>query len=157
DQRHRLVLDGIWHPASGMLHDFLFSAIYTAESGRAVASLVSVPSIPFSTSDGVQWNGYGGLYGQGGASFLPTVPRHSVAGAWDSRLDLRVSRHFQISRVTLEAIAEGVNVFNRANDNGFNTTIDTATATNATTPLATPVVLTTSPSYLLPNSDGSQP
>jgi hypothetical protein len=157
DQRHRLVVDGIWQPGSGMLHDFLFSAIYTAESGRAVASLVSVPSIPFATPDGVQWNGYGGLNGQAGTNFLPTLPRNGVAGDWNYRLDLRVSRTFQISRVTLEAIAEGVNVFNRSNYNGYNTTIYTATATTATTPLATPVVLTSSPSYLVVNNDGSQP
>jgi hypothetical protein len=157
DQRHRLVLDGIWQPAHGALRNFLFSAIYTAESGRAVASLISVPSIPFATPDGVQWNGYGGIYGQAGANFLPTVERNGAAGLWNYRLDMRASRTFVVAGATLEGIVEGFNVFNRSNYNGFNTTAYTAGATTATTPLNTPIVLTAGSTYLQPNNDGSQP
>lgn len=49
---------------------FLTSGIYTAESGCAVASNLSMPSIPFATPDGVEWSGFGGVRGQGGANFL---------------------------------------------------------------------------------------
>lgn len=158
DQRHRLVLDGIWQPRWRPLRGFLFSGIYTAESGRAIASLVSVPSIPFATPDGVQWNGYGGLRGQGGANFLPIVARNGVAGEWNYRLDLRISRDVHVSdRLVAQVVVEGFNLSNTSNFNGFNTTIYDATATTATTPLATPVVLRTNTSYLVANNDGSQP
>lgn len=158
DQRHRLVVDGIWQPQQASLRGFLFSAIYTAESGRAIGSIVGVPSIPFSTPDGVQWNGYGGIRGQGGANFLPIVPRNGVSGPWNYRLDLRVSRDLHMgSRLLVQLIAEGFNIFNTSNFNGFNTTVYDATATSATTPLTTPVVLTANSSFLNPNNDGSQP
>jgi hypothetical protein len=158
DQRHRLVLDGIWQPQASAVRGFLFSGIFTAESGRSVASIVSVPSIPFIAPDGTQWNGYGGLYGQGGANFLPTIPRNSVTGDWNYRLDARVARTIPLgSRLTTEVIFEAFNLFNRSNYNGYNTTIYTAAATTATTPLSTPVQLTPSASYLTPNNDGSQP
>src|SRR5262249_62319040 len=81
----------------------------------------------------------------------------SCAGRGNSRRDLRVSRTFSVGGATFEAIAEGFNVFTRPNYNGFNTTAYTAGATTATTPLATPIVLTASTSYLQPNNDGSQP
>jgi hypothetical protein len=158
DQRHRLVLDGIWQAQRGALHGFLFSALYTAESGRAVATLVTVPSIPFATPDSTQWNGYGGLNGQAGTNFLPTIPRNSVAGVWNYRLDMRVSREFVMpGGRSVEGILEGFNVLNRSNFNGFNTTGYTAAATTATTPVTTPIALTASSSYLQPNNDGSQP
>jgi hypothetical protein len=158
DQRHRLVLDGIWQPQWKPLRGFLISGIYTAESGRAIASLISVPSLPFSTADGTQWNGYGGLRGQGGANFLPIVPRNGVAGEWNYRLDLRISRDVRLTeRLVAQVVVEGFNLSNTSNFNGFNTTIYDATATTATTPLATPVVLRANTSYLVPNNDGSQP
>src|SRR5262249_15747698 len=118
----------------------------------------NLPSIPFSTPDGTQWNGYGGVRGQGGANFLPTVPRNGLEGQWNYRLALPGSRSFPITqRFPIEGIAGGFNLFNPPNFNALNTTIYDATATTATTPLATPVVLRPNASHLNPNNDGSQP
>ena len=60
-------------------------------------------------------------------------------------------------RLRMEIIAEGFNVFNRSNYNGFNTTMYTAGATTNTTPLATPILLTQSTGFLAPNNDAPPP
>jgi hypothetical protein len=131
---------------------------YSGESGRAVALLVSVPSLPFSTPDGVQWNGYGGLYGQSGANYLPTAPRNSNSGRWNHRLDLRASRRIPVGgRALAEVLFEGFNVLNRRNYNGFNNTLYTAVASTVTTPVATPIVLRANENYMTPNNNSSQP
>jgi len=73
-----------------------------------------------------------------------------------------------IKRFTLELLAEGFNVFNRANFNGFNTTLYNAdfplipgTSTRYTSanppPLTTPIPLTLNTNFGSPNNDGSQP
>ena len=158
DQRHRLVASGIWQPKGKLLGGFLFSGIYSAESGRPVSALLNLPSIPFATPDGTQWNGFGGVRGQGGANFLPTIRRNSHYGQSNFRLDLRVARLLRVKeRLTIEAIAEGFNLFNRSNYTDFNTTIYDGTATAATARLSDPVVLRVNPTFLLPVGDGGQP
>ena len=45
------------------------------------------------------------------------------------RVDLRVARDFRVGRAVVELLAEGFNVFNRKNFNGFNSTRYDAQAT----------------------------
>jgi hypothetical protein len=169
DQRHRFVLNGIWNlPGSKLenraarllLGGFRLSGIFTAESGRPFAAIVSVPNIPF-TLDGAQYNGFGGLRGQGGGgdrNLAPNIERNSDYGAANYRLDLRVARDIRVTeKFTLELIGESFNLFNRSNFNGFRTTRYEAQATTVTTPLATPIALVERADFGVENNNGSQP
>ncbi len=161
DQRFRVVAAAVWEPRWRPLHGFRFSGIETFESGRPIASFISVGSIPFLAPDGNAYNGFGGIRGQGTGgdrNLLPSIPRNSVSAPANYKLDLRVARDFRLTeRMTAEVLAEGFNVFNHSNDNGFNTTIYTAAATSNTTPLATPIQLTPTAGYLAPNNDATPP
>ena len=161
DQRHRFVFNGIYEVQRGFLKDFRFSGIYTAESGRGFASVINLPNIPFSTPDGTQWNGFGGLRGQGGGNarnLLPTVTRNgrSIAGMY--RLDLRVARDIPITeRVRMEVLGEAFNLMNRSNFNGWVNTIYQGVATTAATSVTTPVVLNNNSAFERQNNNSSQP
>jgi Carboxypeptidase regulatory-like domain len=162
DQRFRGVASLVWEPRmTRVLRGFLFSAIETAESGRPIASFISIGSIPFLAPDGNTYNGFGGIRGQGTGgdrNLLPTLPRNSVQAPANYKLDLRVGRTIRLSeRMGAEVLAEAFNVFNHSNYNGFNTTIYTATATTNTTPLAAPILLSPTVSYLAPNNDATPP
>jgi hypothetical protein len=161
DQRVRGVATIVWQPQSRALHGFLFSGIETAETGRPVAAFISVGSIPFLAADGNTYNGFGGIRGQGTGgdrNLLPTIPRNSVRARPNYKLDLRIAREIGITeRMRGEVLLEGFNVLNHPNYNGFNTTIYNAAATTNTTPLAVPIVLTASPTFLTPNNDASPP
>jgi hypothetical protein len=156
DQRHRLVLNGIVN----MPYRFRMSGIFTAESGRPFSAGVTVPNIPF-TVDGVQYNGFGGLLGQGGGgdrNLAPNIERNSDYGDTNYRTDLRVARDFRIKgSLVAEVVAEGFNIFNRSNFNGFRSTLYEARSTTVTTPLATPIVLTERTDFGLENNNSSQP
>ncbi|HLK63625.1 MAG TPA: carboxypeptidase regulatory-like domain-containing protein [Bryobacteraceae bacterium] len=161
DQRYRLVMSAVWEPRLRGLRGFRLSAIETIETGRPIGEFVSVPSIPFVAPDGNTYNGFGGLLGQGSGgdrNLLPTVGRNTLAGPANYALALRVSREFRMTeRIRVEALAEGFNVFNHSNYNGFNDTLYTAAATSNTTPLATPIVLTPTAGFNAPVSDSSPP
>jgi hypothetical protein len=162
DQRLRAVASVVWEPTRWReLRGFHFSAIETAESGRPVASFISIGSIPFLTPDGNTYNGFGGIRGQGTSgdrNLLPTVPRNSVDAPANYKLDLRVTRAIRLTeRLGIEVLAEAFNVFNHSNYNGFNTTIYTATATTNTTPLAAPILLSPTVGYFAPNNDATPP
>jgi len=138
---------------------FKISGIYTAESGRPYSEVISAPSLPF-TLDGAQYNGFGGLLGQGSSSdrnVAPNVPRNSDYGDWNYRLDARVARDFRINRWVIELLAEGFNVLNRSNYNGFQNTRYDAQATTVTTQLSQSITLTPRATFGTPNNDGSQP
>lgn len=156
DQRHRLVFNGI----ANLPFAFRVSGIVTAETGRPYAALVSVPNLPF-VLDGVQYNGFGGLLGQGGGAdrnLAPDVTRNSNYGEANYRTDLRLARDFRVTGpVVVELIAEGFNIFNRANYNGFRNTLYEAQSTSAATALGTPVVLTARTDFGVPNNNSSQP
>jgi hypothetical protein len=169
DQRHRFVINGVWNlpgaklenrTARLLLSGYRLSGIYTAESGRPFAAVVSVPNIPF-TSDGAQFNGFGGLRGQGGGSdrnLAPNIERNSNYGDANYRLDLRVARDIRLTETfTLELIGESFNLFNRSNFNGFNSTLYDALATTVTTPLATPIALVERANFGVENNNSSQP
>jgi hypothetical protein len=161
DQRLRLVASAVWEPRWRLLRGFRFSGIETAESGRPVAAFINVGSIPFLASDGNTYNGFGGIRGQGTGgdrNLVPVIPRNSIRGMSNYKLDLRVAREIRITeRLRIEALAEGFNVFNRSNYNGFNTTMYNAAASTNTTPLSTPIQLTPVAGFLAPNNDASPP
>jgi len=166
DQRHRLVINGIYNfpfgglqnrLARGLFDGFRLSGIITAESGRPFAATVSVPNLPFALN-GAQYNGFGGILGLGGLNLAPNIPRNSNYGDANYRVDLRLSRDIKLTeRLVVELIGEGFNIFNRSNFNGFSGTLYDAQATTVTTPLSTPVVLTERRDFGRPNNDGSQP
>jgi hypothetical protein len=161
DQRLRGVGTVVWQPRVRWLRGFLFSGIETVESGRPVAAFISIGSIPFLAPDGNTNNGFGGIRGQGSGgdrNLLPAIPRNRDRAPANYKLDLRVAREIGITeRVRAELLVEGFNVFNRSNYNGFNTTMYTAAATTNSTPLATPILLTASSTFLKPNNDASPP
>jgi len=177
DQRHRFVINGVYNFPQldrgdrfirGLLNGYRISGIFTAESGRPFSALISSPNVPF-ILDGAQYSGFGGILGQGGSSLAPNIPRNSNYGDENYRLDLRVARDVRITeRFTLELLAEGFNVFNRSNFNGFNTTLynadfplDPGTSNRYSNtnppPLTTPIPLTLNTNFGIPNNDGSQP
>jgi hypothetical protein len=161
NQRLRGVISLVWTPGWHPLRGFLFSAVETIESGRPVASFISIGSIPFLGPDGKTYNGFGGIRGQGTGgdrNLMPSIPRDSIAGPANYKLDLRVAREIAVTeRLRVQVLAEGFNVFNRSNYNGFNTTMYTAAATTTATPLSQPILLTPSAGYLAPNNDASPP
>ena len=102
DQRHRAVLSGIWEVG----HGFQVSALQYIGSGVRLA------------------NNYGNdlrdLGGNGGTTRLrpdgTIVPRNSLVGPAHSRTDLRVQQRIPLrGRVSVDAIAEVFNLFNRPN------------------------------------------
>jgi hypothetical protein len=161
NQPYRLVSSAVWEPRWRAVRGFRFSGIYTAEDGRPVAAFISVPALPFLGAGGAQYNGFGGLRGQGTGgdrNLAPDIPRNSLVGDANYKLDLRVARDFRVvERLRLELLIEGFNVFNRSNFNGYGTTIYTATAPTVTTPLSTPIKLTPSAGFFAPNNDGTPP
>jgi hypothetical protein len=168
DQRQRLGLNGVWEiPFAKTGHDFgsqlvkgwVISGIASAETGRPYATSISLPSMPFTNTDGTVWNGLnGGLLGQGGLNVLPTVPRNNNTGRPTYRLDLRVSRQFKLGeRLTTEVFFEGFNVFNHSNWTNYNTTAYIATAPPSSAGVSTPVQLAAAAPFGIPNGDGSQP
>jgi hypothetical protein len=161
DQRIRGVASAIWQPLWKPLSGFRFGAVETAESGRPVAAFITVGSIPFLGPDGKNYNGFGGIRGQGTGgdrNLVPTIPRNSIAGPANLKLDLRVARDLPVTEnLKAEVLVEAFNVFNRSNYNGFNTTMLTASATTVATPLSQPILLSPAAGYLQPNNDASPP
>jgi hypothetical protein len=161
DQRHRVVFNAIYNVQRGWFKDFRLSGIWTGESGRAFGQVINVPNIPFATPDGVQWNGFGGLRGQGGGAdrnLLPVIERNSQRVQPNYRLDFRLARDFRLTeRLRLEFLGEAFNLLNRSNFNGWLNTRFEGTATTVTTALTAPVLLTPNTRYLAATNNGSQP
>ena len=95
-------------------------------------------------------------------SLAPSIPRNSTYGDNNYKLDLRLSRKFRIKeKLSFEILAEGFNVFNRANFNGFISTRYNVSNYVAGQDISLPIVLVdnsslTSP-FGKPNNDGAQP
>jgi hypothetical protein len=161
DQHYRLVVSTVWEPHWRPLRGFRFSGIETAEAGRPVAAFISIGSIPFLGTDGNTYNGFGGIRGQGTGgdrNLVPVITRNGIRGPDNYKLDLRIARDIPVTeRLRIEILAEGFNVFNHSNYNGFNTTMYTAGATSNTTPLATPIPLSNTPGFLAPNNNAVPP
>ena len=173
DQRHRLVASAVWNLPFGkhsdslssrLVHNFRVSEIFTAQSGRPYPTGLSITSIPFSTPDGTQWNGFGSNpLGQGGSSLLPSVPRNNNTGDANYSVDLRVSREFHFKeRYAMEVLGEGFNLFNRSNFNQYNSTRYDAVSTAHSPPqppdsLSTTVRLVERTNFGTPFGDGGPP
>ncbi len=167
DQRHRFVANGVYRLpttrsdnriARAILNGYQLSGIYTAESGRPYSANLSIPTISFAQDGQIFTPFGGGTLGLGGLSLAPNIPRNSIYGESNYRLDLRLSRTFRIAEtVSVELIGEGFNVFNRGNFNGFNTTAFNTITPPANTPSNTPIVLTPNNSFGARNNDGAQP
>ncbi|MBC7795901.1 MAG: hypothetical protein H7Z37_03400, partial [Pyrinomonadaceae bacterium] len=167
DQRHRFVFNGIFNQprfnfgsriANALLNDYRLSGVYTAESGRPYSANVATAQFSF-LQDGRVFSPFaGGVLGLGGLSIAPDVPRNSVYGESNFRLDLRLARAIRITeRVGFELIAEGFNVFNRSNFNGFNSTLYNAQSPGVNAPIDAPIVLTRNPLFGTRTDEGSQP
>jgi len=168
DQRHRFVFNGIYQlpkveNANGfvraLVNGYQLSGIFTAESGRPYSATVSFPTLSF-TRNGETFTPFGGgTLGLGGLSLAPDVPRNSIYGDNNYRLDLRLSRTFRIAeKVNIELLAEGFNVFNRANFNGFNSQLYSVVTPSPNPPAVnTPIQFIRNANFGLPNNDGSQP
>ena len=107
DQRHRVVLNGIWQ----LKYGFQVSGLYFYGSGSR-----------FSTSYGTDLRDLGGI----GANRLrpdrTIVPRNNFVGLPLHRVDARVQKKFTMSnRVTVEGIAEVFNLLNHANYGSYTT------------------------------------
>ncbi|MCY7376617.1 MAG: TonB-dependent receptor [Pyrinomonadaceae bacterium] len=167
DQRHRFVFNGIYQlpkveNANGfvraLVNGYQLSGIFTAESGRPYSATVAFPTISF-TQDGQTFTPFGGgTLGLGGLSLAPNIERNSIYGDNNYRLDLRLARTFRIAeKVNIELLAEGFNVFNRANFNGFNSTFYNVVTPTGTPTASTPIQFTQNANFGVPNNDGSQP
>jgi hypothetical protein len=183
DQRHRLVLSGIFNLPKfrggnsfvrGIVNGYRLSGIYTAESGRPYTATVNFANnnnrFIVTNPDGsqIRYEGFGGSLGQGGINVAPGTERNEFYGEANYRFDLRLARDFKITeRATLELIAESFNLFNTTNFNGFNSTLYQAvfpTGTNANSPpdVAVPIPLTVfqdalGPTFARPTNNSSQP
>jgi hypothetical protein len=167
DQRHRFVFNGIFRTpkiesggkfARALLNGYQLSGIYTAESGRPYSPTVAFPSISFVQNGQTFTQLGGGTLGLGGLSLAPGVERNSVYGENNYRLDLRLARTFRIKeKVNVELLAEGFNVFNRGNFNGFNSTIYEVVAPTEPQAADTPIQLTRNARFGERTNDGSQP
>ncbi len=168
DQRHRFVFSGIFQTpkvrnASGfvraLLNGYQLSGIFTGESGRPYSANISIPTISFTQNGQVFTPFGGGTLGIGGLSLAPNIERNSIYGDANYKVDLRLSRKFNVTeKVKVELLAEGFNIFNRANFNGFNTTLYNTVSPSPNPPLAdTPIQFLRNDSFGVANNDGSQP
>ena len=170
DQRHRGNVFFVYQPAhvetgsawgNALLNGWGFSSIFTAETGRPYSPGINLGNLTFLGADGAVYNGFGGLRGQGSSgdrNIVPTLGRDSIYGDNNYRLDLRISRSFHLTeKLRMEIFAEGFNIFNHANYNGYNSTLYVASATTASTPLSQPVALVRQNNFSTANNDGSQP
>jgi carboxypeptidase family protein len=107
DQRHRVVLNGIWQ----LKYGFQASGLYFYGSGSR-----------YPTSYGTDLRDLGGI----GANRLrpngTIVPRNNFVGLPLHRVDVRLQRKFTVSqRTTIEGIAEVFNLFNHTNYGAYTT------------------------------------
>ncbi len=167
DQRHRFVFNGIFRIPKvkdgrrftrALLNGYQVGGIFTAESGRPYAATVSFPTLSFTQNNQIFTPFGGGTLGLGGLSLAPDVPRNSNYGEANYRLDLRLSRNFRIAeKVNIELLAEGFNVFNRSNFNGFNSQLYSVVTPSAIPAAETPILFQRNASFGQRNNDSSQP
>src|SRR5262249_10321528 len=114
DQRFRLIASAVWEPRQRVLPGFRFSGIQTFQSGRPVAALISVGSIPFLASNGDTYNGFGGIRGQGTGgdrNLVPVISRNGISGESNYKLDLRIARDVRLTeRLRIEVVGEAFNL-----------------------------------------------
>ncbi|HEY8559844.1 MAG TPA: TonB-dependent receptor [Pyrinomonadaceae bacterium] len=114
DQRHRLVLSGVFISPfeNAFLRDFVFSPIFTAGSGR-----------PFNLLIGFDTNNDSRLYNDRPAG----VGRNTGRGEPYYSFDMRLARRFFVKEQRfLELTFEAFNLFNHVNFNGINNVVGTS-------------------------------
>ncbi|MEO6655510.1 MAG: carboxypeptidase-like regulatory domain-containing protein [Pyrinomonadaceae bacterium] len=118
DQRHRLVLSGVFQSASenAFLKDWVFAPIFTAGSGR-----------PFNLLVGVDTDGDSRLYNDRPARAGRNTGRGEAFYSFDMRLARRL---FVKEQRFLELTFEAFNLFNSVNYNGINNIVGTACVAN---------------------------
>lgn len=168
DQRHRFVFNGIWRLPTvkdasrfvrALVNGYQLGGIYTAETGRPYSANISIPTISFTQNGQVFTPFGGGTLGLGGLSLAPNIERNSIYGDANYRVDLRLSRTFNVTeKVQVELLGESFNLFNRSNFNGFNTTLYNTLTPSPNPPTSdTPIQFTQSATFGVANNDGSQP
>ncbi len=121
DQRHRLVLSGVFISPykNAFLRDFVFSPIFTAGSGR-----------PFNLLIGFDTNNDSRLYNDRPAF----AGRNTGRGEAYYTFDMRLARRFFVKESRfLELTFEAFNLFNNVNYNGINNVVGTACVANFAT------------------------
>ncbi|HEY0462348.1 MAG TPA: carboxypeptidase regulatory-like domain-containing protein [Pyrinomonadaceae bacterium] len=114
DQRHRLVLSGVFMSPfeNAFLKNFVFSPIFTAGSGR-----------PFNLLIGTDTNNDSRLYNDRPAG----AGRNTGRGEAYYTFDMRLARRFFVREQRfLELTFEAFNLFNHTNYNGINNVVGTA-------------------------------
>ena len=128
--------------SNALVNGWGVSAIFTAETGRPYSAGISLGNLQFLGTDGALYNGFAACAARAAAATgtsSPRIGRDSIYGDNNYRLDLRISRSFHLTeKLRAEIFAEGFNIFNHANYNGYNSTLY---ASAATTPLSQPVPL----------------
>ena len=130
DVRHRFVFSPVYETGTfrysenkfvrALLSDYVFTGIFTAQSGIAYSALVAGDP----NNDGIT-----------STDRVPGTLRNEFSTPAIYQVDLRVGRIIRFGeRYRLSLFAEGFNIFNRANVQAVNNTLYTFSAANATLP-----------------------
>ncbi len=130
DVRHRFVFSPVYETGTfrysenkfvrALLSDYVFTGIFTAQSGIAYSALVAGDP----NNDGIT-----------STDRVPGTLRNEFSTPAIYQVDLRVGRVIRFGeRYRLSLFAEGFNIFNRANVQAVNNTLYTFSAANATLP-----------------------
>jgi outer membrane receptor protein involved in Fe transport len=117
DQRHRLVVSGLWNLDYGK-HDGGFVDRYVT-GGWALSGIVTVGT-GFRYSGGV--NSDLNADRNRNSDRAPGTSRNQFIGPTFFSVDPRITKHIPIAGVDLQLIAEAFNIFNRSNVTAVNTT-----------------------------------
>lgn len=128
---HKFVASGVWRPAEffniaksgvsrAILGDLQISPIFVVASGYAMPASIPTSFPPgFSTPSNT-------LFGAGGVIGIPFL-RNVYHRPYTTTTDLRISKRIRFTEtMRLELLAEGFNIFNRANVTGVNTSYITS-------------------------------
>ena len=132
DVPHRFSLSAVWQPHSDSkwLDGFTVAPIITATSGAPFTGFVSGNAPPANRI-------FTGILGNGGTNRIPSVGRNSFRLPYQTNVDLRIARAFQLpGKTRIEVLAEAFNLFNRINYTAVNQTFYTIGGT-ATAPTLT--------------------
>jgi hypothetical protein len=151
---NKFVASAVWAPATtfgwaksglgkAILGDLQISPIFVVSSGYAIVGTIPTTFPPsFSTPSNT-------LFGAGGVLTVPII-RNKYHRPYTTTTDLRISKRIRFTEhMKLEILAEGFNIFNRANVTAVNTAYLSTIAFGAT---ADTGVLTYNPSFGTPTT-----
>ena len=151
---NKLVASAVWVPATffgvaktgltrAILGDLQISPIFVVSTGYSI-----VGSIPSTFPPGFSTPG-SSLFGSGGPLTIPLI-RNQYRRPYTTTTDLRISKRIKFTEhINLELLAEGFNIFNRANVTAVNTAYLSSIAFGAT---ADTGVLTYNPAFGTPQT-----